>query len=57
MPLNRRTFSIPTQMEYGPGAMKDLVQIIEKKGLKKGLLVTDQGLEKTETPTKGTQLY
>jgi alcohol dehydrogenase class IV len=33
-------------MEYGPGAMADLPKIIKEAGYTKGLLVTDQGIEK-----------
>jgi len=33
-------------MEYGPGAIADLPKIIKETGFSKGLLVTDQGIEK-----------
>ena len=46
MPLLRHTYNYPTRIEYGPGATADLPKIIKGKGLKKGLLVTDQGIEK-----------
>jgi len=50
MPESRHTYSFPTRIEYGPGAIKDLPGIIKGAGLKKGLLVTDEGLEKVGTP-------
>lgn len=46
MPLSRHTYSFPTRMEYGPGALADLPKIIKGEGLSIGLLVTDQGIEK-----------
>ncbi len=46
MPLQRHTYSFPTRIEYGPGAISDLPKIIKEKGYTKGLLVTDQGIEK-----------
>ncbi|MBK8946181.1 MAG: iron-containing alcohol dehydrogenase [Ignavibacteriae bacterium] len=46
MPLLRHTYNYPTRIEYGPGAIADLPKIIKSKGLMKGLLVTDQGIEK-----------
>jgi len=46
MPLLRHSYSFPTRMEYGPGAMADLPKIIKEAGYTKGLLVTDQGIEK-----------
>ena len=46
MPLLRHTYNYPTRIEYGPGAIADLPKIIKGKGLKRGLLVTDQGIEK-----------
>ena len=46
MPLSRHTYSFPTRIEYGPGALADLPKIIKEKGLSTGLLVTDQGIEK-----------
>ena len=45
MPLLRHTYSFPTRMEYGPGALADLPKIIKLEGYSKGLLVTDQGIE------------
>ena len=45
MPLQRHTYTYPTRIEYGPGAMKDLTSIIKEEGLKKGLIVTDKGIE------------
>lgn len=45
MPLLRHTYNFPTRIEYGPGAIADLPKIIKGKGLTKGLLVTDQGIE------------
>jgi len=50
MPDKRHSYSYPTRIEYGPGAMKDFTQIIKESGLKKGLLVTDEGIEKVGTP-------
>ena len=47
MPDKRHTYSFPTRIEYGPGAMKDLTLIIRDEGLKKGLIVTDGGIAKT----------
>ena len=46
MPLLRHSYNYPTRIEYGPGAISDLPKIIKGKGLKIGLLVTDQGIEK-----------
>ena len=46
MPLLRHSYSFPTRMEYGPGAIADLPKIIKEEGYSKGLLVTDQGIEK-----------
>ncbi len=45
MPLLRHSYSFPTRMEYGPGAIADLPKIIKKAGYVRGLLVTDQGIE------------
>ncbi len=42
----RHTYSYPTRIEYGPGAMKDFTTIVKNDGLKKGLIVTDKGIEK-----------
>ncbi len=50
MPEKRHSYSFPTRIEYGPGAMKDLPGIIKDKGFKKGLIVTDQGIENVGTP-------
>ncbi len=44
MPTKRHTFNYPTRIEYGPGAVKDLVAIIKNNGHNKGLLVTDKGV-------------
>ncbi|MBN2013341.1 iron-containing alcohol dehydrogenase [candidate division KSB1 bacterium] len=46
MPTLRHTYNFPTRIEYGPGAMKDLVVIIKREGFKKGLIVTDEGIVK-----------
>ncbi|RLD83165.1 MAG: alcohol dehydrogenase [Bacteroidetes bacterium] len=46
MPLLKHSYSFPTRMEYGPGAIADLPKIIKETGFSKGLLVTDQGIEK-----------
>ena len=45
MPLTRHSYSFPTRMEYGPGAIADLPKIIKEAGYIRGLLVTDQGIE------------
>lgn len=45
----RHSYSYPTRMEYGPGAMKDFVSIVKETGLRKGLIVTDKGIEKVGT--------
>jgi 4-hydroxybutyrate dehydrogenase len=42
----RHSYSYPTQIEYGPGAMKDFTSIVSNRGLKKGLIVTDAGIVK-----------
>ena len=42
MPDKRHTYSFPTRIEYGPGAIRELGELIKKAGLKKGLLVTDR---------------
>ncbi len=49
MPDKRHTYSYPTIIEYGPGAMMDFTAIVSKNGLKKGLIVTDKGIEKVGT--------
>ena len=46
MPEKKHTYSFPTRIEYGPGAMRDVTHIIKESGLIKGLLVTDDGIEK-----------
>jgi len=45
MPLQRHTYTYPTRIEYGPGAMKDFTSLVKESGLKKGLIVTDKGIE------------
>jgi len=52
MPTKRHTYSYPTQIEYGPGAVSDLVTIVQQAGYKKGILVTDEGIVKTGSPEK-----
>ena len=52
MANNRHTYTYPTQIEYGSNAMKDFTKIVQKKGLKKGLIVTDKGIEKVGTAHK-----
>jgi alcohol dehydrogenase class IV len=42
----RHSYSYPTRIEYGPGAMKDLTVIVKESGFKKGLIVTDNGIVK-----------
>jgi alcohol dehydrogenase class IV len=49
MPDKRHTYSFPTRIEYGPGAVRDLGDLIKDSGLKKGLLVTDKGIETVGT--------
>ena len=46
MPLLKHSYSFPTRMEYGSGAIADLPKIIKEAGFSKGLIVTDQGIEK-----------
>jgi len=50
MPDKRHSYSFPTRIEYGPGAAQDVTRIIKEMGLKKGLLVTDKGIEQVGTP-------
>ena len=50
MPESRHSYSFPTRIEYGPGAITDLPGIAKQARLKKGLLVTDEGIEKVGTP-------
>lgn len=45
----RHTYSYPTQIEYGPGAMKYFTSLVKSRDLKKGLIVTDKGIEKVGT--------
>ena len=45
----RHSYSFPTRIEYGPGAMKDFTTIVKESGAKKGLIVTDKGIEKVGT--------
>jgi 4-hydroxybutyrate dehydrogenase len=52
MPTKRHTYSFPTRIEYGPGAVNDLVAIIQQAGYKKGLLVTDEGVVNVGIPEK-----
>ncbi len=52
MPLSRHTYSFPTRIEYGLGALTDLPKIIKGEGLLTGLLVTDQGIEKVGLANK-----
>jgi alcohol dehydrogenase class IV len=49
MPEKRHTYSFPTRLEYGPGALHDVTKIIKDSGLTRGLLVTDDGIEKVGT--------
>lgn len=49
MANNRHSYSFPTRIEYGPGAMKDFTVIVKESGAKKGLIVTDKGIEKVGT--------
>ena len=46
MPDKRHSYSFPTSIEYGPGAMKDFTIMVKDNGLKKGLIVTDAGVVK-----------
>ncbi|MEN8191289.1 MAG: iron-containing alcohol dehydrogenase [Bacteroidota bacterium] len=57
MPLLRHSYSFPTRMEYGPGALADLPEIIKEQGFTKGLLVTDQGIEKVGLADKLRNLF
>jgi len=52
MANRRHTYTYPTRIEYGPGAMKDFTSIVKSSGLKKGLIVTDAGIEKVGTAGK-----
>ena len=52
MPTERHTYSFPTRIEYGPGAVSDLVAIVQQAGYKRGLLVTDEGVVKVGSPKK-----
>jgi alcohol dehydrogenase class IV len=45
MPTKRRAYNFPTRIEYGPGAIKDVAKTIQANGFKKGLLVSDKGVE------------
>lgn len=49
MANKRHSYSFPTRIEYGPGAMKDFTAIVRDSGGKKGLIVTDKGIEKVGT--------
>ncbi|MBN1542603.1 iron-containing alcohol dehydrogenase [candidate division KSB1 bacterium] len=57
MPLSRHTWSFPTRIEYGPGALEDLVEIVRRNGGRSGLLVTDKGLERVGTPERVRSLF
>jgi alcohol dehydrogenase class IV len=50
MPLH--TFSFPTTILFGAGAIEKLPEELEKRGMKKPLLVTDSGLVKTSVFTR-----
>ena len=52
MPTKRHTYSYPTRIEYGPGAVNDLVAVVQQAGYKRGLLVTDEGIVKAGSPEK-----
>lgn len=52
MPDKRHSYSYPTTIEYGPGAMKDFTSIVKSNGLRKGLIVTDKGIEQVGTVQK-----
>jgi len=45
MPDKRHTYSFPTRIEYGPGAIRDFSDFLKKSGRKKVLIVTDMGVE------------
>jgi len=49
MANKRHSYSFPTRIEYGPGAMKDFTAIVRDSGGQKGLIVTDKGIEKVGT--------
>lgn len=44
-------FSFPTQITFGPGARKLLPEHLSALGIKKPLIVTDQGLKNTDVLT------
>ncbi len=45
MPTKRHSYNFPTKIEYGPGAARDVAKTIAASGVKKGLLVSDKGVE------------
>ncbi len=46
------TFSFPTTIHFGPGAVADLSEYLKEMGIKKPLVVTDQGIVKTSILVK-----
>ncbi|HEK1685568.1 TPA: iron-containing alcohol dehydrogenase [Pseudomonas putida] len=42
-PLSRQSWSVPLPIEYGPGARAALVELCQRNGIGRPLLVTDQG--------------
>ena len=45
--MSLSTFSFPTTILFGPGAIEELPKELAKRGIKRPLLVTDAGLERT----------
>lgn len=42
--LTRTRFNYPTEIQYGPGARKDIAKTLKARGYKKPMIVTDKGL-------------
>ena len=45
--MNVTTFAFPTTVRFGPGAVNELPAELERRGIKRPLLVTDAGLART----------
>ena len=45
--MNLTTFAFPTTIRFGPGAVDELPAELERRGIKRPLLVTDAGLART----------
>ncbi|MGA8598466.1 MAG: iron-containing alcohol dehydrogenase [Bryobacteraceae bacterium] len=54
--MSLSTFSFPTKVLYGVSAIENLPAELEKRGMRRPLLVTDQGLRKTAVLERGRQL-